>query len=53
MPVQDGSVEVNYQRLGGKGLEAKVTLPAGMTGSLNWKGHRTRLHSGQQTVTIH
>jgi len=53
LPAQDGLVEVKYQRLGGKGLEAKVTLPVGVTGSLNWKGHRTRLHSGQQTVTIH
>jgi alpha-L-rhamnosidase len=53
VPVQGGSVEVNYQRLGGKGLEAKVTLPAGMSGTLNWKGHRSRLHPGQQTVTIH
>lgn len=53
MPVQDGLVEVQYERLGGKGLEAKITLPTGMSGTLSWKGHPAHLHSGQQTLTIH
>ena len=51
MPVSNGLVEVKYQRVG-KGVEAQVTLPAGMSGSLSWKGRRTRLHGGPQKVML-
>jgi hypothetical protein len=51
MPVPSGMVEVKFQRAGKK-VEARVALPAGMSGNLNWKGRRTRLHAGQQMITL-
>lgn len=52
MPAPNGIVQVKYEAVG-KRVEAQVTMPAGMSGTLNWKGRRTRLHAGQQSVTLH
>jgi hypothetical protein len=44
-----GLVVVNYVR-SGDSLTADVTLPAGMTGTLHWKGKETSLRPGTQHV---
>src|SRR5918993_1486262 len=44
-----GLVVVNYAR-SGDSLTADVTLPAGMTGTLHWKGKETSLRPGTQHV---
>jgi alpha-L-rhamnosidase len=44
-----GLLVVNYAR-SGDSLTADVTLPAGMTGTLHWKGKETSLRPGTQHV---
>jgi hypothetical protein len=51
MPVPHGSVQVKYGRLA-NGVQALITLPAGMSGRLIWKGRETPLHEGNQTMTL-
>ena len=50
-PSPKGMVEVNYRRVS-KGIEAEVTLPAGMSGALVWNGHETALREGKQKLTL-
>ena len=51
-PTPKGIVEVKYHRVK-DGVEAQITLPVGMSGTLAWKGRETALHPGQQTVRLH
>lgn len=51
MPTPHGLVEANYTREG-NGWSAKITLPAGVSGSLNWHGRITSLHPGAQMLTL-
>jgi alpha-L-rhamnosidase len=51
MPVPQGMVEVEYRRVG-NGLEAKVTLPAGISGELVWNRKLTSLHGGENVSTL-
>ncbi len=51
LPVPKGMVEVKYRRVS-NGVEAQVTLPAGMSGGLIWKGHETTLRQGEQTLML-
>ena len=50
-PTPKGIVEVKYRRLS-NGVEAEVTLPAGMSGALTWNGHEAVLRRGKQTLTL-
>jgi alpha-L-rhamnosidase len=52
MPVPQGMVEVEYKRSAGDGLEARVSLPAGVSGEFLWKGRATVLHGGTQTLSL-
>lgn len=51
LPVPKGMVEVKYRRVS-NGVEAQITLPAGMSGALLWKEHETVLLEGKQTLTL-
>jgi hypothetical protein len=51
MPTPRGMVEVSYAR-SGEGLEADVTLPAGVTGELEWQGKVVELHGGKQRAVL-
>jgi alpha-L-rhamnosidase len=52
VPHPAGDIAVRLERLRGGGLEAGVTLPAGVTGELVWAGTRRPLHSGPQELRI-
>jgi alpha-L-rhamnosidase len=52
MPVPQGMVEVEYKRSPGDRLEARVSLPAGVSGEFLWKGGATALHRGTQTLSL-
>jgi hypothetical protein len=43
-------IDVAVSRVGAAGLNAEVTLPAGVTGRFEWYGRSAPLHSGKQTV---
>jgi hypothetical protein len=47
MPVPSGAVTVEYNR-GPRGIDAEVTLPQGMTGTLLWRGRKTKLRGHQK-----
>ena len=47
MPVPGGAVTVEYNR-GATGIDAEVTLPQGMTGTLLWLGRKTKLQGHQK-----
>lgn len=51
MPHADGDIRVAYA-LHGSVWTATVTLPAGLTGELVWKGRATPLHAGTQTLGL-
>lgn len=47
-----GDIEVRFRRESRNRLDASITLPANLSGELDWAGHRVALHSGRQLVTI-
>jgi len=51
MPTPKGMVEVQYRREA-KGVSAQITLPAGISGELVWKGHETPVREGKQTLVL-
>jgi hypothetical protein len=51
MPHPKGEIAVSYRRLGDK-VGASVTLPAGLTGELVWRGKTYALASGPQELTL-
>jgi alpha-L-rhamnosidase len=51
LPTPKGMVGVRYLREAG-GIKAKITLPAGMSGELVWKGHEILIREGKQTLTL-
>lgn len=51
MPHPNGTIEVEYSEANGR-LEAKVTLPPGLEGTLNWKGQSQTLKSGAQSIKL-
>ena len=51
MPIARGMVEVEYKRTL-KGVEARVKLPAGETGTFTWKGKAYVLREGEQTLIL-
>lgn len=48
MPHGKGLIKVSYRKTD-KGIDAKIDLPAGLSGVLEWKGHETPLHPGDQS----
>jgi alpha-L-rhamnosidase len=51
LPTPKGMVEVQYRR-DASGIKATITLPAGMSGELVWKGDQTPIREGNQTLTL-
>lgn len=51
VPHPRGMIEVEYTRESG-GVNAQITLPAGVSGSLVWKGKSSALHAGKQQLTL-
>ncbi len=49
MPTPHGRIEVRYRRQGSH-LAARITLPAGISGELSWRGRRAALHPGTQAM---
>jgi alpha-L-rhamnosidase len=52
LPTPKGMVEVKYRRMP-SGVEAQITLPAGMSGELIWNGREEALRPGPQTLVLH
>jgi len=52
MPHPKGVIRVKFTRKGEAGLEADVTLPAGVSGELLWNGKILKLVPGAQSVTL-
>ncbi|HET9002377.1 MAG TPA: alpha-L-rhamnosidase C-terminal domain-containing protein [Gemmatimonadaceae bacterium] len=52
VPHPRGEIEVRLTRVGANGLRAIVTLPAGVTGTLEWRGRRAALHAGRQALVL-
>jgi len=52
VPHPRGDIDVSLTRVGVAGLRAVVTLPAGVSGTLVWRGRRTALHEGRQELTL-
>jgi alpha-L-rhamnosidase len=51
MPTPKGMVEVQYLREAND-VSAQITLPAGVSGELVWKGHETAVREGKQTLVL-
>jgi hypothetical protein len=51
MPHPRGMIEMHYRR-GEADWKASVTLPTGVTGTLEWGGKELPLHAGSQTLTL-
>ena len=51
LPHPRGLVSVSYRRVG-PALEAKVTLPAGLTGTFAWRGVTRALQPGEQSFRV-
>jgi len=49
MPHPNGEIKVEYTAKGGS-LEARVGLPAGITGTLLWQGKAYEIHDGTQNI---
>jgi hypothetical protein len=43
-----GDIYVKLVREGQRGLRAEITLPHGLSGTLQWQGQRRQLHEGRQ-----
>lgn len=51
MPTPHGLVETGYSKEGNQ-WSAEITLPAGLTGTLNWHGKTIPLHPGAQALSL-
>ena len=52
VPHPRGEVEVRLTRDRGNRLRALVTLPPGVSGTLQWRGRRSALHAGRQELVL-
>jgi hypothetical protein len=52
VPHPRGDIDVALERVGAKGVRAKITLPTGVIGTLEWNGRRVPLKSGAQELTM-
>ena len=51
VPHPKGMIEVEYS-VGTNGVEAEITLPAGVSGEFRWQGKTSTLHEGMQRLTL-
>jgi hypothetical protein len=51
MPTPHGLVFVSYSK-DANGWSAKITLPEGLPGDLEWRGKTFALHSGEQEIAL-
>lgn len=51
MPHPAGTIQVKFQKTK-TGLKGEVTLPAGLTGRMIWKGKELALKEGKQTIAL-
>jgi hypothetical protein len=51
MPSPHGLISVSYQKTS-SGWAAKITLPAGLPGELDWSGKTIALHAGKQEISL-
>jgi hypothetical protein len=52
MPHPQGEISVQFQKSATGSLSGTVTLPAGLTGTLRWKGKLLPLKAGKQSVSL-
>ncbi|OGG05703.1 MAG: alpha-L-rhamnosidase, partial [Candidatus Glassbacteria bacterium RIFCSPLOWO2_12_FULL_58_11] len=52
LPHPLGPVELALTQAGGGGYSAEITLPAGLSGELVWRGKSTELHPGKQQILL-
>lgn len=52
MPHPDGNIQVNLQRKNKDGIEARISLPAKVSGEFVWRGKRIALHGGEQLIRL-
>lgn len=52
MPHPSGEIAVRFEKTATGGLKGVVTLPAGITGTLVWKGKSRALVAGRQEVSL-
>ncbi|HEY5416512.1 MAG TPA: alpha-L-rhamnosidase C-terminal domain-containing protein, partial [Gemmatimonadaceae bacterium] len=52
VPHPRGDIDVKLEADGARGFQAEITLPAGVTGVLEWRGQRRALRSGRQVVRL-
>lgn len=52
MPIKAGLLKFSLRRIGSAGLEARVTLPDGVSGSFEWNGQSLPLKPGEQEIRI-
>lgn len=52
VPHPRGDLDVVLERVGATGLNATVTLPAGLTGRFDWNGRSVPLHAGRQVLRL-
>jgi hypothetical protein len=45
-----GDVDVSLVRVGARGIRARVTLPAGVSGRFEWNGRSAALRPGMQEI---
>jgi len=50
-PAARGLIEAEYTRAG-QGIEARITLPPGMSGQFVWNGKTAAIHAGSQQLTL-
>jgi alpha-L-rhamnosidase len=50
IPHPRGDIEVSFTRAGASGLNGEVTLPAGLSGTIEWQGRSIPLREGRQPV---
>lgn len=51
MPHGDGKIDVSYRRTQ-EGIDANISLPAGLSGIFEWGGKEIALHPGRQDVAL-
>ncbi|MEO6527207.1 MAG: alpha-L-rhamnosidase C-terminal domain-containing protein, partial [Gemmatimonadaceae bacterium] len=52
VPHPRGDIDVTLDRAGANGIQATITLPAGVRGRFEWRGRAIPLHPGRQHVTL-
>ena len=52
VPHPAGDIEIQLVREGQHGLRAAVTLPSGLSGTLEWRGQRRPLRAGRQNIQL-